>query len=251
MEAETWKTLPKSEKTRLKRLVKLESHARASGYRCVAGIDEVGRGPLAGPVYAAACVIPPGIFFAGINDSKLLSAPARQSLFERITAHPAVAYGIGSVDHETIDRINIYQASLEAMRLAMKQLIEKLGEQPDYVLIDGVNLPLPGAVSERVIQGDRLSQMIAAASILAKQTRDKVMIQYHEQYPEYGFHEHKGYSTRQHQEALKTHGPCPIHRRSFSGVSKEPSPPLEMGDPFLSFTTEKSSHSWLGCKEAR
>ncbi len=219
MEAATWKALPQSERTRLKRLVKLESKARAGGYHCVAGIDEAGRGPLAGPVYAAACVIEEGVFFAGINDSKLLSVQKRQSLFEKITAHPSVFYGIGCVDHETIDQINIHQASLEAMRLAMAQLIEKLGKQPDYVLVDGVHLPLPGAVSERVIHGDRLSQMIAAASILAKQSRDQVMIQYHEQYPEYGFDQHKGYATRKHQEALKKHGPCAIHRRSFSCVS--------------------------------
>jgi ribonuclease HII len=119
------------------------------------------------------------------------------------------------VDHEIIDKINIFQASLEAMRAAMAQLAQKLGRQPDYLLVDGVKLLIPGIISERIVQGDRLSQMIAAASILAKHTRDQVMIQYHDQYPEYGFHEHKGYPTPSHQAALKKYGPCPIHRRSF------------------------------------
>ncbi|MFC2049182.1 ribonuclease HII [Chlamydiota bacterium] len=220
MGPEIWKALPKSERARLKRLTLLESQARLNGYRCVAGVDEAGRGPLAGPVFAAACAIPAGIFFPGINDSKLLSAPKRQALFELITTHPAVAYGISSVDHETIDRINIHQASLEAMRGAVAALAGKLKEKPDYVLVDGVNLTLSGIVTERVIHGDHLSQMIAAASIVAKQTRDQLMTQFHSQYPEYGFDEHKGYGTPRHMAALEKYGPCPIHRRSFAPVSQ-------------------------------
>lgn len=220
MVPETWKALPKSERIRLKRLTTLESQARLKGYRCVAGVDEAGRGPLAGPVYAAACVIPVGIFFPGINDSKLLSGPKRQALFELITTHPAVSFGVSYVDHETIDRINIHQAGLEAMRGAIAQLADKLTEKPDYVLVDGMHLPLPEIVSERIVRGDRLSQMIAAASIIAKQNRDQVMMEYHAEYPEYGFNEHKGYATPQHRAALQKYGPCPIHRRSFAPVSE-------------------------------
>jgi ribonuclease HII len=208
----TWKALPKSEKNRLTKLTKPEAHAWLQGYRCVAGVDEAGRGPLAGPVFAAACMIPQGVFFPGINDSKLLSPEKRHQLFLQIKAHPEVRYGIGRVDHEMIDQINIYQASLEAMRRAIAQL----STPPDYILVDGVNLPLPGIISQRVVHGDRLSQMIAAASIIAKETRDQIMLEYHALYPVYGFDAHKGYGTEQHRAALAEHGPCPIHRRSFN-----------------------------------
>jgi len=216
VEVTTWKTLSKSEKIRLKRLTTLEKQAREKGYSCVAGVDEAGRGPLAGPVFAAACIIPEGIFFPGINDSKLLSPIKRKNLFELITSHPKVSFGVCFVDHERIDQINIHQASLEAMSGAISQLPCK----PDYVLVDGLKLTLADMITEKVIHGDRLSQMIAAASIVAKQSRDQVMTRYHEQYPQYGFDEHKGYATPEHRAALVKYGPCPIHRRTFAPVSE-------------------------------
>ncbi len=193
-----------------------ESQARQKGFRSVAGVDEAGRGPLAGPVVAAACVIAEGLFFPGINDSKKLPPHRRKLLFEQITHHPKVFFAVGCVDHLTIDRINIYQASLQAMREAVYQLKER----PDYLLVDGVHLKLTDIVCERIVGGDGLSQMIAAASIIAKESRDQMMMEYHEEYPQYHFNENKGYGTPAHQAALSEYGPCPIHRRSFAPVSQ-------------------------------
>lgn len=211
MPLKTPQAFSKSEKRRLEKLTEPETLARSKGYRCVAGVDEAGRGPLAGPVLAAACTIRAGLFFAHINDSKLLTPKKRKILFEQLTAHEGVQFGVGRIDQDEIDKINIYQATLVAMRLAVAQL----QEQPDVVLVDGMHLTIDGIHAERIVKGDQLSQMIAAASIIAKESRDQIMIQYHETYPEYGFDEHKGYGTEKHRAALHKYGPCPLHRRTF------------------------------------
>jgi ribonuclease HII len=200
-----------------KRLLKISFHElrlRQYGYHLVAGVDEAGRGPLAGPVVAAACVLPPGFLLPYLNDSKQLSAEMRASLFEQLTNNPEVRYATGIVSVERIDEINILQASLEAMRLA----IQNLKAQPDYLLIDGnqpLNLTIPG---ETLVKGDSLSISIAAASVIAKETRDRIMVDAAERWPEYGFEQHKGYATLQHLEALRRFGPCPLHRRSFEPI---------------------------------
>lgn len=205
----------KKEAKRLLALTQLEQEARLLGFARVIGVDEVGRGPLAGPVVAAALLIEEGIFFEGINDSKQLCEKKREELFETICNHPQVTYGIGLVDVEEIDRINIYQASHQAMLRALQQITPP----PDYILTDaGVSLCFPFATVRKVKQCDALSQMVAGASLLAKVTRDLIMENSDALFPEYGFKEHKGYGTRRHLQALKDHGPSPIHRRSFSPV---------------------------------
>jgi ribonuclease HII len=190
-----------------------ERAARLCGYRRIAGIDEVGRGPLAGPVVAAAVVLPARCRILGIDDSKQLSEGERDRLYAEILAH-AVGMGIGSADVGEIDRLNI----LEATRLAMRRAIDQLVPSPDYLLIDAV--PLPGMrIPERpIIKGDTLSLSIAAASIIAKVTRDRLMAEYHDMFPEYDFLSHKGYGTRGHLQRLARHGPCSIHRRTFMPV---------------------------------
>ena len=198
---------------RLQQLLHYEEAARRLGYRILAGVDEAGRGPLAGPVVAAACIIPEGILLPGVNDSKQLSARQREILFKQITEHPSIVYGVGIVSPEEIDRINILQASIKAMIHA----VELLSVCPDYLLVDGLKLPYP-TPSEKIIKGDAKSQSIAAASIIAKETRDALMFKYHEQWPQYGFDRHKGYGTRKHLDALSMHGPCPIHRMTFEPV---------------------------------
>lgn len=198
-------------------LLVFEKRAFARGFSCIAGIDEAGRGPLAGPVVAVACSIAEGLIFPGINDSKLLSESARNHFFSILSSHPEVAFGVGCVDSETIDRINI----LEATKLAMKEAIEGLKRSPDYLLVDAVKLSYKKIPCESIIQGDRKSQSIAAASILAKVTRDEKMKGYHQQYPQYGFNDHKGYGTKRHLNAIATHGPCPLHRLSFRPLKHE------------------------------
>lgn len=210
------KTRQRAEKKRLERLVSFESSARANGYRFIAGLDEAGRGPLAGPVAAAACIIEEGVFFDGINDSKLLTPQKRKALYQALIEHQGVRFGIGRVEVDEIDAINIYQASL----LAMRRALEALPTRPDYLLADAVVVSFQGIPCEKIIQGDRKSQSIAAASILAKETRDSWMKEYHALYSDYRFDEHKGYSTPEHLRALEKYGPCPIHRRSFEPVKK-------------------------------
>jgi ribonuclease HII len=194
------------------------THERAAwqlGYRLVAGIDEAGRGPLAGPVVAAAVILPSPFPVAGIDDSKKLSARRRSELFDGILAH-AVGVGVGRVEPALIDRINILRASL----LAMEKAVADLLVQPDYLLIDGtftIETPLP---QRALPKGDARSLSIAAASIVAKVTRDRIMDTYHEAYPQFGFSRHKGYPTRAHREAIREFGCCPIHRRSFKGVTE-------------------------------
>lgn len=194
-----------------------EEEAYRKGYRLLCGIDEAGRGPLAGPVVAAACIIPRGYAIEGVNDSKQLTPKVRERLFEQLTNDPLIIYAVGIIDAPEIDRINIYQATI----VAMLQAVAKLSTQPDYLLVDGLLLPHPSLFAEKIIRGDALSHTIAAASIIAKVTRDHMMLEYDCQWPQYGFAKHKGYGTKKHLEALHLHGPCPIHRRSFSPVKDE------------------------------
>ncbi len=191
-----------------------EQQARRGGARHVAGVDEVGRGPLAGPVVAAAVLLPEDFRPDGINDSKKLSARQRGQAFDRI-CRQAAGIGVGVIDAEVIDRINILQAAL----LAMATAIDQLDPQPDYLLVDG-NQPVKRSIPQMTLtRGDSRSVSIAAASIVAKVTRDRLMEDYHQLYPAYGFARHKGYPTRAHREAVRNLGCCPIHRRSFKGVA--------------------------------
>lgn len=202
------------EKVRLQQMLEYEEASYQQGYRLIAGIDEAGRGPLAGPVVAAACILPRGLLISGVNDSKKLSPRIRQQLFQRLKDDPSICYSVGIVESYEIDRINIYQATIQAMLQAVK----KLAVEPDYLLVDGMPLLHPNVPSEKIIKGDQLSLSIAAASIIAKETRDQIMCQYHEQWPMYGFAKHKGYGTAHHLDALREYGPCPIHRRSFEPI---------------------------------
>ena len=191
-------------------LWELERARMAGGQTPVAGVDEAGRGPLAGPVCAAAVILPPELVIAGLNDSKKLTDKKRRALYDVIIEN-AVAYGIAMVDEKEIDRINILQATFHAMEQAMLQLTTA----PALVLIDGNRTrPFPYP-AEAVVKGDGLSANIAAASILAKVTRDRFMEEMAAQYPQYGFEIHKGYGTKAHYAALAEYGPCPIHRMTF------------------------------------
>lgn len=203
-----------------------EKEARSKGYKRIVGLDEAGRGPLAGPVVAAAVLLRPDSDTTGIRDSKLLSPSARERAYEYIVQE-AVAYGIGIVGPEVIDKINILKATHEAMRLALADL----GAEFDYILVDGLPVPgLPGP-SRAIVGGDAKSVSIAAASIVAKVTRDKLMLDIHEQHPQYGFASHKGYCTREHLAALDRWGPCCVHRKSFAPIAERiancPLPGLE------------------------
>lgn len=194
-------------------LYRFERQARANGYLFVAGIDEAGRGPLAGPVVAAAVILSPEAPVEGVNDSKKLTEQRRERLFELIMTR-AFAVGVGQVDAATIDQINILQATRRAMLAA----VQALSASPDLLLIDGITTiasPLP---QQTLKQGDSRSASIAAASIIAKVTRDRMMAAYDELYPAYGFLRHKGYGSAAHLDALRQHGPCPIHRMTFAGV---------------------------------
>ena len=188
-----------------------EKELWANGYSLIAGVDEVGRGCLFGDVVAAAVILPQGLVIEGVNDSKKLSEKRREALYD-IIFEQALAIGIGYADAETVDRINIKQAA----RLAMKQALDKLEIKPDHLLVDAekVDVPLPQLA---IIHGDALCQSIAAASIIAKVTRDRMCLHWDLDYPEYGLAIHKGYATKQHREALEAHGPSPLHRRSFLG----------------------------------
>lgn len=191
-----------------------EENAYSEGRRLIAGVDEAGRGPLAGPVVAAACILPRAFQIEGIDDSKKLSPSKRAELYQQLTHHPDVIFGIGIVESPQIDEMNILRATLHAMALAVRDL----SQEPDYLLIDGNHLPPTQIVSKAVIKGDSRSVSIGAASIIAKHKRDLLMREYHEKFPEYGFLQHKGYGTKMHLDALKAHGPCPIHRVSFEPV---------------------------------
>lgn len=199
----------------------LEQWCVTQGYRFIVGVDEAGRGPLAGPVYAAAVVLDLHALDAPwlelLDDSKKLDAARREEAFELIQAS-APAFSITFSDHAVIDEINILQATHRAMEAAVAEVCEQLDDRPDYVFIDG-NMPVKLAMPQRaVVKGDARSRAIAAASILAKVSRDEVMARHHEQWPEYGFASNKGYPTKTHRAAVAEFGPCPIHRLTFGGV---------------------------------
>ncbi len=196
--------------------LKLEKHYWGQGYQHIVGVDEVGRGPLAGPVVAAAVVLPPDPQLLGVKDSKQLSAKVRHALEEQIKDQ-ALAYSYGQVEAEDIDRLNI----LEASRLAMTQAIRSIQEELaiDFVLADAVQLSI-SIPQKAIIKGDDRSLSIACASILAKEKRDRLMKDYGKKYPAYGFEHHMGYGTKAHMDALESEGPCPIHRQSFKPVQK-------------------------------
>ena len=187
-----------------------EHEAAREGFACVCGVDEAGRGPLAGPVCAAAVILPPDAVIDGLNDSKKLTDKKRRALYDVITGQ-AVSYGIAFADEREIDEINILQATF----LAMRRAFEQLSVQPDVALIDGNRAPGLSCCERTIVHGDALSASIAAASILAKVTRDRLMEDYDAQYPQYGFAVHKGYGTQRHYAALREFGACPIHRQTF------------------------------------
>ena len=196
-------------------MLRLEAQAGLRGYLRVAGVDEAGRGPLAGPVVAAAVILPEGLLLPGVNDSKKLTAAVREELFE-VISREALSVGVGFGDHTLVDRINILQATLSAMRDA----VSTLSLTPDYLLIDGIST-IPMNIPQRTVKkGDSLSLSIAAASIIAKVTRDRLMEKYDALYPGYGFAAHKGYGAASHLAAIAKLGPSPIHRKSFRGVKE-------------------------------
>ncbi len=192
-----------------------EKKATEKGFKTVAGIDEAGRGPLAGPVVSAAVILPPNFSIVDVTDSKKLSAKKRALLYDGIYEQ-AISVGIGIVDAVEIDRINILQASLLAMSMATLNLTP----QPDCLLIDGPFRISSHLSQKPIAKGDTLSVSIAAASIVAKVTRDRLMETYHEYYPQFEFYKHKGYPTRAHKEAIREFGYCPIHRKTFRGVKE-------------------------------
>jgi ribonuclease HII len=203
-----------AKKPRWKCQAALEQELRARGYRFIAGVDEVGRGSLFGAVVAGAVILSPDVAIRGLNDSKQLEPDRREVLAERIRER-AIAWAVAAVDAATIDRINIYQAS----RLAMKMAISQLNPDPDFLLVDAVPLELP-IPQQPIIQGDERCHAIAAASIVAKVYRDQMMREWDKFYPEYGLANHKGYQTPEHMKAIRSHGPTPLHRLSFEPVRR-------------------------------
>ena len=196
-------------------MLEFENLARRRGFRSVAGVDEAGRGALAGPVVAAAVILPPETEFSGVTDSKKLSPAKRDELFDLIM-EKAIAVGVGQGDHRLIDQINILQATLAAMRTA----VESLAVPADYLLIDGITA-IPAPLPQRTIKkGDSASLSIAAASIIAKVTRDRLMVQFEEEFPGYGLAVHKGYGCASHMAAIAEIGPSAIHRLTFRGVKE-------------------------------
>jgi ribonuclease HII len=225
---------------------KFEREARAQGFTRVAGVDEVGRGALFGPVFAAAVILSPDKPIRGLRDSKQLDRERREVLAGRIRER-AMAWAVGTADAFEIDHINIYQAS----RLAMRRAVERLKPMPDYLLIDAITVDLPLA-QRALIHGDALSQCIAAASILAKVERDECMRQWDEVFPQYGLKNHKGYSTDEHWKALETHGPTTLHRFSFWPVREHSPHTVWTGYPRQTelFTTQDAPAEWSQEDEA-
>ncbi len=204
------KQLEKLEKERARIETLKEYERKYSEYEYICGIDEAGRGPLAGPVVAGAVILDKNTEILYLNDSKKLSEKKREALYDEIM-EKAIAVGVGIVDEKVIDEINILQATYKAMRMA----IANLSVKPQVLLNDAVIIPEVDIPQEKIIKGDAKSVSIAAASIIAKVTRDRIMVEYDENYPEYGFASHKGYGTKAHIDIIKEIGPCPIHRRSF------------------------------------
>jgi ribonuclease HII len=190
-----------------------ETEARSRGYRAVAGLDEAGRGPLAGPVVAAVVILPRKCRLDGVNDSKIVPEPERERLYTEIL-RKAFGVGLGLATAAEIDALNILQAT----RLAMSRALDSLKVPPDFLLLDAVSLPFVRLPQRPIIKGDSLSVSIAAASILAKVSRDRLMRDYHRRFPDYNFQAHKGYGTPEHLKLLAEHGPCELHRRSFQPV---------------------------------
>lgn len=240
------------ERKRLESLWKYEKEAKEKGYQCVAGVDEAGRGPLAGPVTAAAVILPPDGLPVGIDDSKKLTAAKRDELFVKIKER-ALGVGVGHASVAEIDKLNIYRAA----QLAMERAIGALGLKPDYLLTDAMPLPALKAIPQKpLVHGDALSLSIAAASIIAKVTRDRLMGELHRQYPVYGFEGHKGYGTEEHMEALETHGPCPEHRLTFGPVMetlarKSPEGPFHYWKEKLSKTGNAAELNQVGLQIKR
>ena len=193
---------------------------RETGFKFIAGIDEAGRGPLAGPVVASAVILPADLKIAGLRDSKKVPEKEREALFWDILLS-SLDIGVGIVEHDEIDRINILQAT----RLAMGKAVADLCIKPDALIIDAVALPSVSIKQFSIIKADAKSASVAAASLIAKHTRDIIMLRYHSLYPEYNFNKHKGYCTEEHLRLLNLHGPCNIHRKSFRKV-------MDLGLPF-------------------
>ncbi len=187
-----------------------ENIAYDKGFKYVCGVDEAGRGPLAGPVCAAAVILPKGLIIEGVNDSKKLTEKKREALFD-VICESALAYSIAFADIDEIEEVNILRATMNAM----KRAVEGLSVKADFAYIDGNTMPPIDINGECVVKGDAKSMSVACASILAKVSRDRLMLKYAEEYPQYGFEKHKGYGTKLHTEALKEFGPCPVHRPSF------------------------------------
>lgn len=206
---------PESDSERFIRMQRYERSLYQQGVEYIAGVDEAGRGCLAGPVVAAAVILPHEWTVWEVNDSKQLPESKREELFSRIQEQ-AVSWGVGIIPETVIDQVNILQATYRAM----EQAIAALDTTPQYLLLDAVTLKNVQIPQRGIPKGDSLSISIAAASILAKVTRDRLMIEYDKQYPDYGFARHKGYGTKQHRQAIATHGPCPIHRKTFRGVKE-------------------------------
>jgi ribonuclease HII len=207
-----------ADRAEARRMAGLFRRARAlvrSGARFVAGVDEAGVGPLAGPIVAAAVVLPERVALAGLDDSKRLD-PGRRAALEALIRSRAIAFAVAELPALEVDRLNVYRAGLEAMRRA----VVALPLRPCHVLVDARTIPDIESPQTPIVGGDASEACIAAASILAKEHRDRVMRRYHEDFPEYGFAQHKGYATPEHRVALRRHGPCPIHRRSFAPVAQ-------------------------------
>ena len=205
------KKMKEKEFKRLTLLKKDEQDLYNQGCNYICGIDEAGRGPLAGPVVVAAVIMPKDSFIEGINDSKKVSEKKREVLYDEIISN-CISYGVGIIDHEKIDEINI----LEATRLGVKESIEQLSQKPDIILVDALTkIDTHGIPYKSIIKGDAKEYSIACASIIAKVTRDRIMRQWDEVYPIYGFAKHKGYGTEEHRRIIKENGPCIIHRKTF------------------------------------
>lgn len=203
-----------ADKERVQNLYKFETNARNDGHKLIAGVDEAGRGSLVGAVVIAAVILPENLYLERLDDSKKLSAKVRENLYDKICAE-AISYSCVAVGVEEIDKLNIYQATLEGM----KRAVARLDVKPDYVLTDAMKVDFgAGITSQSIVRGDALSASIAAASIIAKVTRDRLCDEWALQYPQYGFEHNRGYGTKEHLNAIEKYGDCPIHRRTFNPV---------------------------------